>query len=169
MNLMLAVVVAGSAVGCSTMMSSEPPVPPVEGHTHGPTYKVILGDSDAKKPKIYTGAINGNMTVQQALRDSGADQKFKAMRVDLARRTESGRVLKLPVHVDASGEVMSEQNYALHTGDEILVRRAPNPSTRAFLYLSRQRRAATFARLVLRHASVQCLRGWCLRYQDELP
>ena len=65
------------------------------------------------------------MTVEEALREAGATKRFKrGMRVDLARRMENGRVLKLPVNYDIDlGRVIDEQNYALHPGDEILVRR----------------------------------------------
>ena len=93
-----------------------------------PGYKVIFGTSKGKQPKIFRGQIGENVTVEEALREAGATKRFKrGMRVDLARRMENGRVLKLPVNYDIDlGRVIDEQNYALHPGDEILVRREDN-------------------------------------------
>ncbi len=89
-------------------------------------YKVIFGTTKGKQPKIYNGQINNNLTVQDALEEAGATKRFKrGMRVDLARRMENGQVLKMPVNFDLdAGRVLTEQNYAIHPGDEILVRRS---------------------------------------------
>jgi hypothetical protein len=111
------------AAGCVSMTpDSKADGPPTS--TGGASYKVIFGTQNGKKPEIYTGQLAGNITVQDALEAAGAVDRFKGMTVDLARRLENGQVLKMPVNYDdASGRVQEEQNYAIHPGDEILVRR----------------------------------------------
>lgn len=125
----MAVALIGSTTGCAMMKSQAPPEPPVGmDQASAGTYKVIFGTANGKKPQIYVGDLVGNVTIQDALKASNAKKKFRAMTVDVARRVESGKVLKLPVHVDSkTGEVMAEQNYAVHPGDEILVRKSTNP------------------------------------------
>ena len=115
-----------SLVGCSSLTSQESLAPPVQGvvHNHG-FYKVIFAHH--RKPTIFNGTLRANETVREALQASGAMKKFKSVQVDLARRVESGRVLKLPVQFDENGNVMEEWNYAIHPGDELLVRRAASP------------------------------------------
>jgi len=110
--------------GCMAVNVEMPDEPPVMDAVPG--YKVIFGTSKGKVPKIFDGQITDNITVQDALQESGALKRFRrGMRVDLARRLENGRVLKMPVNYDIdSRRVLSEQNYAVHPGDEILVRRA---------------------------------------------
>ncbi len=92
---------------------------------NAPTYKVIFEARSGQQPRIYKGKITGSLTVQQALEASGATRKHRYMLVDLARVVpETGQVLRLPVTYDAGNrQVIAEQNYAVHDGDEILVRR----------------------------------------------
>jgi len=123
-KLCLMVTFAALLSGCATVNVKMPAESPAVDAAPG--YKVIFGTRKGKMPEIFYGQITGNVTVQAALQESGALKRFKrGMRVDLARRLENGRVLKLPVNYDVdSGRVMSEQDYAIHPGDEILVRRA---------------------------------------------
>ncbi len=113
-------------LGCATLGPPAPPEQPARA-SHA-SYKVIFGTTEGNVPEIYEGVLDGNITVQDALQASGALNKFrKGMTVDLARRLETGRVLKMPVNYDSkSKQVMEEQNYAIHPGDEILVRREDN-------------------------------------------
>ena len=111
------------SLGCADIRPGELPTAP-KVDLSGPTYKVIFATTGNRDPKIFVGQVQNAVTVQDALQASGALEKFKGMRVDLARVVESGRVLKLPVLFDAkTRETLPEQNYALHPGDEILVRR----------------------------------------------
>lgn len=123
-NFCLIATFAALISGCMAVNIESPSEPPTMEPTPG--YKVIFGTSKGKMPEIFDGQITGNVTVQNALQESGALKRFKrGMRVDLARRMENGRVLKMPVNYDIdSRRVMSEQDYAIHPGDEILVRRA---------------------------------------------
>lgn len=90
-----------------------------------PTYKVILADVMGGEPTIYVGHISKPMTVQDALVDSGAVDKFKGMKIDLARKVpDRSEVLRLEINYDhKESKVIEEWNYAIHPGDEILVHR----------------------------------------------
>ena len=109
--------------GCIAKMPDRSMEPPTRA-ANLPGYKVIFGTTKGKTPEIYKGQVSGNLTVQEALQSAGAIKRYKGMRVDLARRLENGQILKMPVNYDAeTGKVIEEQNYAVHPGDEILVRR----------------------------------------------
>jgi hypothetical protein len=92
---------------------------------NAPTYKVIFANGMGGEPTIFTGKLTGPVTVQQALEESGAIDKYKGMQVDLAREVpDKATVLKLPILFDPdTRSVLEEQNYAIHPGDEILVRK----------------------------------------------
>lgn len=109
--------------GCVTMNLQTPPTaePPTPG---GPSYKVIFANNQGGEPQIYTGYLDKPVTIQQALDDSGATAKYEGMLVDIARRVEdSGQILKLQVEFDQkTNRIMERDNYAIHPGDEILVR-----------------------------------------------
>ena len=119
-------------LGCSAMTPPPPPASPSSPASNA-SYKVIFGTNEGKVPEIYDGQLDGNLTVQDALVASGAISKYgKGMTVDLARRLETGRVLKMPVNYDnKTASVMEEQNYAIHAGDEILVRRVDSGMMKA--------------------------------------
>lgn len=118
----LAAVLSMGFTGCA--MTPGPADEAMPERPAGPMYKVIFGTSKGKEPVIFNGYIEGNPTVQDALKASGATKKFKHMRIDLARRLENGQVLKMPVNFNPNeNRVIDEQNYALHPGDELLVRR----------------------------------------------
>jgi hypothetical protein len=88
-----------------------------------PRYEVIFASSG--EPEVFEGVIKGPMTVQDALEESGATRRYRHLMVDLARAVpEKDHVLKLPIQWNhEERHVMEEQNYALHPGDELLVRR----------------------------------------------
>ena len=120
--LIVAAILMISSLGCASMMSESPPEMP--DVPTGPSYKVIFGTAKGKTPEVYEGQVKGNITIQQALKESGAINKYKGMTVDLARRLENGQVLKLAINFDPdTGHVLEEENYAIHPYDEILIRR----------------------------------------------
>lgn len=113
-------VVAMMASGCKSINPSAPPVAtPADTSS---TYKVILAGN--RKPQIYTGKLDKPVTVQQALVESGATRKYKEMTIKIARRLPgSSEILRMPATFDSdAGSVMEETNYAIHPGDEILVK-----------------------------------------------
>lgn len=64
------------------------------------------------------------MLVQDALKGSGAIQRFRRMNVVLVRETPNGQTLRLPVQYDvAKRRVVETNNYALHAGDRLEVTR----------------------------------------------
>lgn len=131
------VVVLGStaillASGCSTLSPISKTTAPTEmaappETNRGPTYKVLLAGYTSSEPKVFTGTLTKPITVSQALEESGATQKYDGMRVDLARRVaENGEVLRLEIPWDSEAGTITDEhfNYAVHPGDEILVRPA---------------------------------------------
>lgn len=115
--------------GCTSISPFGRPLPESEvsaaASADQPSYKVILVGGTGSEPHIYRGAINGNVTVQDALKASGAIDRFDYMSVDLARRVpDKAEILRLEINYDAEEqEVVAEWNYAVHDGDEILVRK----------------------------------------------
>ncbi len=98
-------------------------LPAIDENT--PTYKVIFANNAGSSPKVFTGRITDSMTVQDALAESGASDKYRGMLIDLARKVpEKDEILRLPVVYDSDARhVIDAQNYAIHPGDEILIRR----------------------------------------------
>ena len=90
-----------------------------------PTYKVIFASNMGGEPTIYTGRITKPMTVHDALVESGAVAKYPGMKIDLARKVPGrNEVLRLDINYDSKeSHVVEEWNYAVHPGDEILVRK----------------------------------------------
>jgi hypothetical protein len=88
-------------------------------------YRVEM-NSTFGKPKAYVGSLQGNITVQDALEQSGAVKKFRSMDVEVLRVVDTAdtgaRGLRMKVNYDTSDKsVMPEQNYALLNGDRIIV------------------------------------------------
>lgn len=79
----------------------------------------FMGESISHK-----GQIRNNMTVQNALEESGALKKFRKMEVQLYRIVQgSGRTLNMPVEMQPGKKLVKfEQDYALHPGDRIVVK-----------------------------------------------
>ncbi|MGI9518762.1 MAG: hypothetical protein ACR2NP_17015 [Pirellulaceae bacterium] len=128
--------------GCATTPTNKAPLQPemtAPAAAQGPGYKIIFANHLGGQPKIYQGRINPGMTVQDALEESGATKKYTGMLIDLARRvSDSGQVLKLPVNYDHEvSHVIDAQNYAIHPGDEILIRQNnPGPMDAMFRSIS---------------------------------
>ncbi len=110
--------------GCATTPAGATAKPDMPPAAEGPGYKVIFANHMGGKAKIYHGQVTPGVTVQDALEASGATRKYKGMLIDLARRVpDKNHVLKLPVNYDHEvSHVIDAQNYAIHPGDEILVR-----------------------------------------------
>ncbi len=119
---LLSIAILGS--GC-TALNSNRSINMAEVDENTPTYKVILANNLGGKPQIFTGRVSDSTTVQDALVASGAVEKYRGMTIDLARRVpEKDQVLKLPVIYDGDARhVIDAQNYAIHEGDELLVRK----------------------------------------------
>ena len=119
-------ITVGFNSGCSTFDIHNRPVNEfVPTESDLPNYKVIFASPVGGEPTIYTGNITESMTIHDALVESGAVSKYKGMKIDLARRVPGqSDVLRLEIQYDAaSRHVAEEWNYAIHPGDEILVRK----------------------------------------------
>jgi hypothetical protein len=110
--------------GCSTMFQNvaTPAIPAETPVASDGSYYVELHPAIGK-PTIFKGELNGPVTVQQALEESGATKKFRGMRVGLFRIVkENGRPLKLPIeYTYRTSQVEQHQNYALLPEDRIVV------------------------------------------------
>lgn len=116
--------------GCASLpMGLSGPADDLATTTPGEQYMVEM-HKDFSGPKQYIGELKEGMTVQQALEESGATSRYRAMEVDIFRTVgDSGRVLNLPVRYQPRNRsVPPEQNYAIHAGDRVVIRpRSGNP------------------------------------------
>ena len=110
--------------GCNTLQFN-PGTDPVEpnAETTGQQYQIQLIPQFGRDT-VSQHAIEPGMTVQSALENSGAIDRFRAMEITLSRLVkDSGRVLRMPVSYDVrSQSVIPSQDYALHPGDTISVK-----------------------------------------------
>ena len=125
--LVLTCLLAGLSTGCSSLSMNRQSLPTGNADNGAGSYTVQL-HKEFGASKSYTGQIDDSTTVQKALEDSGATSQFRSMEVDVMRKVaESGRVLKMPVEYQPrSKTVAPEQDYAIHAGDQIVVRPKSN-------------------------------------------
>lgn len=90
-------------------------------------YRVELANMFGS-PAIYDGVIDGPITVQTALEQSGAIGKYRNMDVSILRIVEeTGRPLKMVVdYLPNKKMVRPEQDYAILPGDRIIVQPQQN-------------------------------------------
>ena len=74
--------------------------------------------------KVYRGVFEESITVDDALVAAGAKRKYRSMEIDVMRRDpKSGRMIKLAADYDTRKKrIKFEQDYAVHPGDQIVVR-----------------------------------------------
>lgn len=89
-----------------------------------PQYVVRLEGQGWSKSETKKGPITKGMTIDDVLVATRAKQKFRHMEIKIIRKVAStGQVLKMPVDFKASNRtVKSQQNYAIHPNDQILIR-----------------------------------------------
>jgi hypothetical protein len=122
-----AMIVAGFAMaqtGCSTLntFADANSAPPVAGQPANGMYMVDIVPMVGKQTS-YKGQIRPNMTVQNALEESQALKRMRAAEINVFRIVKgSGKTLKLPVHLQPGKKIAKfEEDYALHSGDRIVV------------------------------------------------
>jgi hypothetical protein len=97
---------------------------PTEPAPSEPTdsYRIDMIGAFSKTTSLQ-GEIDGPITVQEVLVNSGATKKFRNMDVVIYRTVEeSGRLLKLVVdYVPRTKSVKPELNYAIRPNDRIIV------------------------------------------------
>ncbi len=115
-----ALVTVASSVGCSSLRSA-PAVDPLATGTETVTVSdpMIVVEMRSGEDREYLRApLKESMLVQDALKGSGAINRFKRMNVVLVRQSPGGEKLRLPVSYNSSARrVADANNYALHGGD----------------------------------------------------
>jgi len=116
----LALLLGGVSLGCGSLQQR--PAEPLATSTAtsavtDPTVVVELrGGGDERE--YLRAPLKQPMLVQDALKGSGAINRFRRMDVVLVRSLPNGEKLRLPVAFDGSTRrVANEDNYALHSGD----------------------------------------------------
>lgn len=112
--------------GCMTigpMAAQKTPVAEVAQQSANGMYKVdmlpLVGNGTS-----FQGQIRSNMTVQNALEESGALKSVRNANITVFRIVRgSGKTLKLPVNLQSRKKLVRfEEDYALHPGDRIVVK-----------------------------------------------
>ena len=129
-RLCLCGVVAVSFTGCANLSSLSQSSVPTSDIADMPSadgkYMVEMKTSRGSATR-HIGNINSSgsnpTTVQTALEESGAISKFSTMDITVFRRVEGAYTsLKMPVVFEPGRDAVSvEQDYALHSGDRIVI------------------------------------------------
>ncbi len=111
----------GSTVGCS-ILQDQPAMPLTDDAATmaaASDPQVVVELKREKHETEYLRApLKESMLVQDALKGSGAIQRFRRMDIVLVRQTPQGEKLRLNVQYNPSTRrVVDENNYALHGGD----------------------------------------------------
>jgi len=124
----LGIVLIGLSAGCSTLDSIGKKNFPAETTAMGQDVYLVEMHKNGKQPIQYTGRINASSpnptTVQTALEESGAINKYRSMQITVYRKVAgSAQSLKMPVTFDNGTNAVSvEQDYALHPSDRVVVK-----------------------------------------------
>ncbi len=128
-KLTLAIVVVAIAAltqsGCMTlkpMTTSKAIVAEDESQSANGMYKVDMVPLVGKRTS-FQGQIRNNMTVQNALEESGALKKIRNAKITCYRIVQgTGRPLTLPVNLQSGKRLVRfEEDYSLHSGDRIVI------------------------------------------------
>lgn len=110
--------------GCMSLNSSitEASLPGEPAGASSGRYQVVM-KGGFSKVSTFEGELVGPVTVQDAINQAGATDKFRGMSIEVHRIVkESGTPIKLPVDYQSRNkQVKSEQNYALHPNDRIVI------------------------------------------------
>ena len=114
------------ASGCASINPLGGKKVPVTENSAG-QYQVAM-ESGIGTTKTFTGKIEGDLLVSDALEKSGATRKYRAMDIEVLRivKSENGVPHPLRMQVAYGGPrkgVLPQQDYALHDGDRILVKK----------------------------------------------
>ena len=112
-----------ASTGCSMFTSkttSDPVAPTTTGANAPYTVEMHLNFS---KPQYFHGQLGENTTVQSALEESGAIDKYRDMTIHLVRRVpEKSTTLRLPITFNLNRDKVEDQtDYQLHMGDRIVI------------------------------------------------
>lgn len=131
--VVLALTAATSGLGCSMWKHSlDDDRPRAElitsadgngGNASQPLAKYYVELHPAKdQPKRVERSLTGPMTIQQALKETGALKEFRRSEIELVRTLPGGAVHRMTVEYDrGSKQVAPEFDYSLQPGDRIIV------------------------------------------------
>ncbi len=122
--LVIGLLTVPASLGCSMLQdapaTSLADIPPTAGAAEQ-TVVVELRRGKGKSEHLRA-PLKESMLVQDALKGSGAIQRFHRMNVVLVRMSPNGQQMRLPVAFNPSARrVVDANNYALHGGDWIEV------------------------------------------------
>ena len=121
---LLALLILSGSAGCSVLHGK--PDQLLQSSTDPAASRIVVVElrDGEDKPEYLRAPWTETMLVQDALKGSGAIQRFRRMNVVLVRETPNGQTLRLPVQYDvAKRRVVETNNYALHAGDRLEVTR----------------------------------------------
>ncbi len=116
-------IATATSTGCSTLPVNSNANQIVDAVNPDVAQYQVKMESTFGGAKVYQGKLEGPMTIQDALEQSGAIKKLRNMDIDLFRKVDgSYRPLQMSAIYDAGGKtVRPETNYGLRPGDSILV------------------------------------------------
>ena len=125
--------------GCATINPFAGRDVPVAEDSAG-QYQVAM-ESGIGITKTFTGEIEGDVLVSEALEKSGATRKYRSMDIEVLRivKSENGMPQPLRMQVTYAGPrkgVAPQQDYALHDGDRILVKKGSSGGISQMLGIS---------------------------------
>jgi hypothetical protein len=123
-------VIAAAGSGCTMLGSKDvgsllEDDKPVAGEPAS-AYQVIFVPTNGK-PSQVVRTLSGQMHIQDAIAQTGADKKFRRIRVELMRPLPSGGIHRVECDYDrATKRITPEFDYALLPGDKIIVNEDPS-------------------------------------------
>lgn len=129
----LLVVAAASGSGCSVFKPAVSDDPRAElsktgGGPVGPVSKYTVElHPESSQPTRVERSLTGPVTVQQALKETEALEKFRRSTLELHRPLANGAVHRMTVEYDRAAKMVApEFDYALQPGDRLIVKEDPS-------------------------------------------
>ena len=119
-----ALLTLATALGCGSLQSNAVDPMAAGDITATVTDPMVVVElrTGSDKCDYLRAPLKDSMLVQDALKGSGAIQRFRRMDIALVRPVPGSEKLRLPVRYDSSERsVVAEHNYALHGGDVLEV------------------------------------------------
>lgn len=116
---LLALLTISTSLGCGALQRQPDEAWLADNESTVSDTMVVVELRDGHDKREYLRApLNESMLVQDALKGSGAIQRFRRMDIVLVRTVPGGEKLRLPVRYNSHARrVVDENNYALHGGD----------------------------------------------------
>ena len=121
-----AVLMISTACGCASLpgLKSDKSIAEAAAYPPPSTFAIEY-DPQYGKSKTVDVPLEEGMTIQSALKKTGADKKFRRAFIDLQRTPKGGMPHKMAIDYK-SGQVGHSTNYDLHPNDRIIVTEDPS-------------------------------------------